>query len=44
MVSFPPDMAEQVERTAKRESRTTSELFREAFRTYREQRLRMILE
>lgn len=37
-------MAEQVERLAKRESRTTSELFREAFRMYRAQRLRAILE
>jgi hypothetical protein len=37
-------MAEQVERLAKRESRTTSELFREAFRMYRGQRLRAILD
>ena len=34
-ISFPPDLADQVERLAARESRTTSELFREAFRTYR---------
>jgi hypothetical protein len=33
-----------VDRLAKRESRTTSELFREAFRMYRGQRLRTILE
>jgi hypothetical protein len=31
-------MAEQVERVAAQESRTTSELFREAFRQYRTQR------
>ena len=34
-ISFPPDLADQVERLAARESRTTSELFREAFRTDR---------
>ena len=43
-VSFPPELAEQVERIAAAESRTTSELFREAFRAYRLQRLRAILE
>jgi predicted transcriptional regulator len=43
-ISFPPDLAEQVERLAKRESRTTSELFREAFRMYRAQRLRAIMD
>ena len=37
-------MAEQVERLAKRENRTTSELFREAFRMYRGQRLRAIMD
>ena len=42
-VSFPPDLAEQVERLAAEESRTTSELFREAFRAYRAQRLRALL-
>jgi predicted transcriptional regulator len=42
-ISFPPDLAEQVERLAARESRTTSELFREAFRTYRAEQLRTIL-
>jgi predicted transcriptional regulator len=41
-ISFPPDLAEQVERTAKAESRTTSELFREAFRSYRAERARAI--
>jgi predicted transcriptional regulator len=39
-ISFPPDLAEQVERTAARESRTTSELFREAFRTYQVEKAR----
>ena len=34
-VSFPVELAEQAERLAKTESRTMSELFREAFRTYR---------
>lgn len=43
-VSFPPDLADQVERLAKKESRTTSELFREAFRAYRAERLRAILD
>jgi predicted transcriptional regulator len=39
-ISFPPDLAEQVEHLAKKESRTTSELFREAFRAYRAERIR----
>ena len=43
-ISFPPDLAEQVEHLAAKESRTTSELFREAFRAYRAERLRAILE
>jgi predicted transcriptional regulator len=43
-ISFPPDLAEQVEGLAKKESRTTSELFREAFRVYRAERLRTILD
>jgi len=42
-ISFPPDLASQVEQLAERESRTTSELFREAFRTYRAQQLRNVL-
>ncbi len=33
-ISLPPDMAEQVIAVAKAESRTISELFREAFRIY----------
>jgi metal-responsive CopG/Arc/MetJ family transcriptional regulator len=39
-VSFPEDLARQVERVAKEESRNLSELFREAFRSYRLQRVR----
>jgi predicted transcriptional regulator len=42
-VSFPPELAAQVEQLAAQESRTTSELFREAFRTYRAQQLRKAL-
>jgi metal-responsive CopG/Arc/MetJ family transcriptional regulator len=34
-VSFPLELAEQAEHLAKTESRTMSELFREAFRSYR---------
>jgi hypothetical protein len=37
-------MAEQVMAAAKAESRTISELFREAFRTYRAHRVRTLLE
>ena len=43
-VSFPPDLAEQVERLAAKESRTTSELFREAFRAYRAEQIRAAFE
>lgn len=43
-ISLPPDMAEQVVASAKAESRTISELFREAFRAYRAQRIRVLLE
>jgi hypothetical protein len=43
-ISFPSKLAEQVERIAAAESRTTSELFREAFRTYRAARVRAIFE
>ena len=41
-ISFPLDLASQVEQLAEQESRTTSELFREAFRTYRAQQLRKV--
>ena len=43
-VSFPPDLAEQIEQTAKIENRTLNELFREAFLAYEAQRLERILE
>lgn len=43
-ISLPPDLAEQVTALAKAESRTVSELFREAFRTYRAGRIRAILD
>jgi predicted transcriptional regulator len=43
-ISFPPDLAEQVERLAAKESRTTSELFREAFRAYRVQQAQAAFE
>lgn len=38
-ISFPEDLATQVEEVAKLESRNISELFREAFRTYRLERM-----
>jgi metal-responsive CopG/Arc/MetJ family transcriptional regulator len=38
-ISFPEDLAKQVEEVAKQESRNISELFRKAFRTYRLERL-----
>ncbi len=43
-VSFPVELAEQAEHLAKTESRTMSELFREAFRTYRVEAVRKRLE
>jgi metal-responsive CopG/Arc/MetJ family transcriptional regulator len=43
-VSFPAKLAEQVERIAEEESRTMSELFREAFRAYREREVRRVLD
>ena len=39
-ISFPDDLAAQVEQLARQESRNTSELFREAFRSYRMQQIR----
>jgi metal-responsive CopG/Arc/MetJ family transcriptional regulator len=42
-ISFPPDLALQVEEMARSESRTTSELFREAFRAYRAQQFRKMM-
>ena len=43
-VSFPVELAEQAERLAKTESRTMSELLREAFRAYRMEAVRRRLE
>ena len=43
-VSMPPDLADQVATIARAESRTVSELFREAFRAYRAGRVRALLE
>lgn len=43
-VSFPVELAKQAKHLAKTESRTMSELFREAFRTYRMEAVRKRLE
>jgi hypothetical protein len=43
-VSFPQDLAKQVDEVAREESRNFSELFREAFRTYRVERVRRRLQ
>ena len=43
-VSFPAELAREAEQLAKAESRTMSELFREAFRTYRAGQIRKRLE
>ena len=43
-ISFPEDLAQQVEAVAKEESRNISELFREAFRAYRMERFHLALE
>jgi predicted DNA-binding protein len=43
-ISMPPELARQVAATAKAESRTVSELFREAFRTYRAARISALFE
>ena len=43
-ISFPEDLAKQVDEVAKEESRNLSELFREAFRTYRMERVRRRLQ
>ncbi len=42
-VSFPPELAKQVEQVAKAENRTLSELFREAFRSYQALRVEKTL-
>ncbi|HZD49645.1 MAG TPA: ribbon-helix-helix protein, CopG family [Silvibacterium sp.] len=43
-ISLPPDMAKQAEAIAKRDSRSMSDLFREAFRLYRSERTRKWLQ
>lgn len=37
-ISFPPEMAKEVEAVAKEEKRNLSELFREAFRVYKQEK------
>ncbi len=43
-ISLPPDLASKAEMLARRDSRTMSELFREAFRTYYAKQARETLE
>jgi metal-responsive CopG/Arc/MetJ family transcriptional regulator len=43
-ISLPPELAQRAEALAQRDSRTMSELFREAFRTYSAQQARMTLD
>ena len=43
-ISFPEDLAKQVVAVAEEESRNISELFREAFRTYRIERIHRKLD
>ena len=43
-ISLPPEMAKQAEAIARRESRTMSDLFREAFRAYQQERTRKWLQ
>ncbi|MCL2659628.1 MAG: ribbon-helix-helix protein, CopG family [Acidobacteriaceae bacterium] len=42
-ISFPEDLAAEVKEVAQKESRNISELFREAFRIYRAERLQQRL-
>lgn len=42
-ISLPPELAQRAEELARRDSRTMSELFREAFRTYSAQQARQTL-
>lgn len=42
-ISLPPELAQRAEALARRDSRTMSELFREAFRTYWAQQARTTL-
>jgi len=43
-ISFPEELAKQVEETARAESRTVSELFRQSFRAYRLQHIQQELD
>lgn len=43
-ISLPPELAQRAEALARRDSRTMSELFREAFRTYAAQQARRTLD
>jgi CopG family transcriptional regulator/antitoxin EndoAI len=43
-ISLPPELAQKAEALAKRDSRTMSELFREAFRAFYAQDARSILQ
>ena len=43
-ISLPPELAQRAEALAQRDSRTMSELFREAFRTYSAQQARTMLD
>jgi predicted transcriptional regulator len=43
-ISLPPELAQRAEALAQRDSRTMSELFREAFRTYSAQQTRTTLD
>ncbi len=43
-ISLPPELAQRAEALAQRDSRTMSELFREAFRVYAAQQARTALD
>lgn len=43
-ISLPPELARRAEALAQRDSRTMSELFREAFRAYSAQQARQMLD
>jgi predicted transcriptional regulator len=43
-ISLPPDLAAKAEQLAKLESRTMSELFREAFRVYFDRHIQKVLD
>ncbi len=43
-ISLPPELAQKAEALARRDSRTMSELFREAFRSYSAQQARATLD